>query len=196
MRRLTSVGCTNAEASRSLPSDDIIRDPFYVIDRGMTLTMVPDAARAWIGQIGPRKHGRAGWYMPRGIERLLPKKYRSLRHLDPRLFMETGDRFRDWFEGSTQRWVTVREATKTSIVLVGDRGETVWSWAFTFTPGEDDRTTRVHFRFRITKVKIRGRRLPLGMRLPDWYVPRWVVRWFEPLDYLYMELFRIALNRR
>ncbi|MGH3589247.1 MAG: hypothetical protein ACRDQ0_23295, partial [Pseudonocardia sp.] len=43
---------------------------------------------------------RAGWYLPRRVERFVPRSRRALRHVDPRwLGLQVGDRIPDWGPG-------------------------------------------------------------------------------------------------
>lgn len=127
---------------------------------------------------------RGGWYLPERIERLLPQKSRGLRSIDPSITMETGQQFRDWAEGGTPRWITVHQATDTTIVLTGTRGATRWSWVFTLDEIGNNRT-RLHTRFRMSPILVWGCHIPWSALRP-----------FEPVDALYMEWFRQGLNER
>lgn len=171
MLQLTSpfpgVEPTTYERLRKLPSDVIIAQPECIIDRGMTLTGSATDVRSWLVQIGPRQRLnadgsmllRGGWYLTKNAERLLPKRSRGLRHIDPSMTMEVGQQFRDWAECGTPRWITVHEATATSLVLTGTRGATDWSWAFALD--ELGNTTRLHTRFRMSPIRIKGHHHPM-----------------------------------
>ncbi|HWO66712.1 MAG TPA: hypothetical protein VNO31_42445, partial [Umezawaea sp.] len=61
------------------PGDGIVPRPDVVMDRGFDLAASPRAVWPWIVQLGK---ARAGWYLPRAVERWLPR--RALRHVEPR----------------------------------------------------------------------------------------------------------------
>jgi hypothetical protein len=71
------------------------------MDRRATLNAPPERVWPWLLQLGK---GRAGWYLSRRLERVVPRANRALREIDPR-FQEVavGDRVADygrdgWFE--------------------------------------------------------------------------------------------------
>lgn len=89
------------EGPRSLPGDDLIPEAGVVMDRRATLNAPLERVWPWLLQLGK---GRAGWYLSRRLERVVPRANRALREIDPR-FQEVavGDRVADygrdgWFE--------------------------------------------------------------------------------------------------
>ncbi|MGH2866887.1 MAG: hypothetical protein ACRDNK_04870 [Solirubrobacteraceae bacterium] len=90
-----------AEGPRSLPGDDLIPEAGVVMDRRATLNAPPERAWPWLLQLGK---GRAGWYLSRRLQRLVPRGKRALWEIEPRYQeVAVGDRVADygpdgWFE--------------------------------------------------------------------------------------------------
>ncbi len=86
-----------------LPGDDLIPDAELVMDRSTSLPKPPAEVWPWLLQLGK---GRAGWYLPRSLERFTPRRNRALRTIDPEYQqVKVGDRVADygrdgWFEAS------------------------------------------------------------------------------------------------
>ena len=74
-----SVTASPADIARPLPGDDMVPDADVVMDRAFDLAAPPERVWPWFAQLGKR---RAGWYLPRSVERLVPVRRRALRHLD------------------------------------------------------------------------------------------------------------------
>ena len=70
---------TAEEVRRPLPGDELV-DAHVVMDRAFTLAAAPAEAWPWFAQLGKK---RAGWYLPRTVERFIPRGRRGLRSLDP-----------------------------------------------------------------------------------------------------------------
>lgn len=88
-------GVSDAEVALPLPGDDLVPDATDVIDRATTLLAPPENVWPWLVQLGK---GRAGWYFPRRVEMVLPRK--GLRHLAPALQqLDVGDEIADWGPG-------------------------------------------------------------------------------------------------
>lgn len=142
-----SVRPTAAEVASSLPGDDVVPDANVVMDRAFALPGTPEQVWPWFEQLGK---GRAGWYLPRTVERLVPSSRRALRHLDPTLTLEVGDVIADW--GGAEATFEVAELERpTTLVHVSARGRVRLSWAITLagqTAG-----TRVHLRLRLGGVR-------------------------------------------
>ncbi len=67
------------------------------MDRHLHLSAPPHVVWPWIEQLGKE---RAGWYLPRGVERLLPRSGRATRQVDQRwLGLRPGDVVPDWGPG-------------------------------------------------------------------------------------------------
>src|ERR1700754_5150157 len=89
-----NVGPRRAEVMEPMPGDDLAAQPDMTMDRGFTLDAQPSRVWPWFAQLGK---GRAGWYMPRWVEAVVPPGRRALRHLDPVLqHLEVGDVIADW----------------------------------------------------------------------------------------------------
>ncbi|MDQ6748435.1 MAG: hypothetical protein M3010_10080 [Candidatus Dormibacteraeota bacterium] len=89
------------DGRRALPGDELIPEAAVVMDRRATLDAPPERVWPWLLQLGK---GRAGWYLSRRLERLIPKGNRALREIDPHYQeVAVGDRVADygpdgWFE--------------------------------------------------------------------------------------------------
>ncbi len=80
-----------------LPGDDVLPFADPVLDRRLHLPAPPEQVWPWVEQLG--RH-RAGWYLPRVVELLLPRAGRALRTVDPRwLGLRVGDSIDDWGPG-------------------------------------------------------------------------------------------------
>jgi hypothetical protein len=62
------------EVRAALPGDEVVPDATVVMDRGFDLPASPEAVWPWFAQLG---RDRAGWYLPRWVERLLPANRRA-----------------------------------------------------------------------------------------------------------------------
>lgn len=67
-RMSTRTGVTDAEAYLSLPGDDVIRQPMVQWTRGVSVGAPAAAVWPWLVQAG---YGRAGWYTPRTVDRIM-----------------------------------------------------------------------------------------------------------------------------
>jgi hypothetical protein len=138
------------EIVASLPGDDLVVDPDVVMDRAFTLPADPDAIWPWFVQLGKR---RAGWYLPRWVERFEPRGRRGLRRLDPDWqSLAVGDVIPDWGGRRATFEVAILEAP---FVLVhrSVRGRTQVSWAIVLRP--EGGQTRVQLRLRLGPVRRR-----------------------------------------
>jgi hypothetical protein len=139
------------EVAAVVAGDDLVPDPDVVMDRGFTLRGTPAQVWPWFAQLGKN---RAGWYLPRWIELVIPARRRALRHLDPALQnLRPGDVIDDWGgKGATFEIVT-HDAPGT-LVHRSTRGALRISWAILLHPEPGD-NTRVHLRFRMSGVRHR-----------------------------------------
>ncbi|MEO6606508.1 MAG: hypothetical protein ABIN55_12955 [Aeromicrobium sp.] len=157
-----SVRPTPAEEAVALPGDDIVPSANVVMDRAFTLAASPDEVWPWFVQLGKR---RAGWYLPRSVERLIPRSRRGLRHLDPTWQgLAVGDVIPDW-GGKDETFTVAQLDPPTTIVHTSNRGKVALSWAISLTG--DAGTTRVHLRLRLGGVK-HLRLAELGGGFFDW----------------------------
>ena len=80
-----------------LPGDHVLPHADPVMDRHLHLAAPVEQVWPWLEQLGK---GRAGWYLPAAVERLLPRGRRAARRVDPRwLGLRVGDVVPDWGPG-------------------------------------------------------------------------------------------------
>ncbi|KMO83805.1 hypothetical protein MCHLDSM_00265 [Mycolicibacterium chlorophenolicum] len=134
-----------------MPGDDLVAIPDVVMDRAFTLDAPPSRVWPWFAQLG--RH-RAGWYMPRWIEAIIPPRKRALRHIDPSLqHLAIGDVIPDW-GGRNATFEIVVHHPPHILVHRSRRGRLLISWAITLTDDTAERT-RVHLRFRVSGTRHR-----------------------------------------
>jgi hypothetical protein len=81
VRRLSRrTGVTDAEASGSLPGDEVIAHPMVEWTRGVTVHAPPERVWPWLIQMG---YGRAGWYTPAWVDRVLEPTLFQLKTPSP-----------------------------------------------------------------------------------------------------------------
>ena len=152
------VRATPAERAATLPGDELVSPADVVMDRAFDLPAPPDRVWPWIVQLGK---ARAGWYLPAGVERLVPRGRRGLRHLDPRFqSLAVGDVVPDW--GGRDASFTVAEIVPDDHLLYrSTRGSTHLTWCLRLTvlPAAG---TRLHLRLRLAPVRHRQLAETLG----------------------------------
>jgi hypothetical protein len=149
-----SVAPRPDDVRRPLPGDDLVPDADVVMNRVFELTVPPEQVWPWFVQLGRR---RAGWYLPRSVERLVPPGRRALRRLEEDLLeLRVGQVIPDWGGRQATFEVAVVEPPRT-IVHTTRRGRTNGSWAIVLEPTDLHRAqgTRVHLRLRLGPVKHR-----------------------------------------
>jgi hypothetical protein len=126
------------------PGDELVPDATIVFDRRAIVSADPVRIWPWLIQLGKR---RAGWYLPRAIERFLPRGRRAARTLLPEhQRLGVGDRVPDY--GGRREWLEVaRIDPPLTLVYRTERRRTPFSWALLLTPLDAD-TTVLHLRFR------------------------------------------------
>jgi hypothetical protein len=145
------VRAEERERAAALPGDEIVSNADVVMDRGFTVRAAPREVWPWFVQLGKK---RAGWYLPRGVERLLPPRRRALWRIEPGLqSLAVGDVIPDW-GGSAATFEVAAVDQPSTIVYRSRRGRTNVSWAIVLSPG-DGGTTRVHLRLRLSPVRRR-----------------------------------------
>ena len=145
-----SVEASPEDVARTLPGDDLVPRPDVVMDRAFDLPAGPERVWPWFVQLGKR---RAGWYLPRSVERLLPRGRRALRHLDPSLQqLRVGSVIPDWGGRHETFEVAILDAPH-ALVHTTQRGRTFGTWAIVLTPYDDGRATHVQLRLRLHPVK-------------------------------------------
>jgi hypothetical protein len=161
--RVFDVRAEERERAAALPGDEIVPDADVVMDRGFDLRAAPGEVWPWFVQLGKN---RAGWYLPRAVERLFPARRRALRRIEPGLqSLAVGDVIPDWGGAAATFEVAALDQPST-IVYRSRRGRTGVSWAIVLSPGAGG-TTRVHLRLRLSPVR-RRRFAEVGGGLVDW----------------------------
>jgi hypothetical protein len=148
-----AIQATKEELAKALPGDNLVPSAKVQLDRAMTFPVTAALLGPWILQIGRRDKGRAGWYLPAWLERLLPCKARALRYLDLSIQTHQGDWIHDWASFGQDIFVKV-EAVDPSryVVFTGRRGKVTWSWTLVWLP-EGDNKSRLHARMRISNLR-------------------------------------------
>lgn len=143
-----SVDPTPAETAASLPGDDIVPGAQVVMDRAFTLAAPPDQVWPWLVQLGKQ---RAGWYLPRWIERFVPRERRAFRRIEPGLQdLAVGDVIPDW-GGVSATFEVARLDPPTTLAHMSTRGHVRLSWCIRVTA--DPEGSRVHLRLRLGGVR-------------------------------------------
>jgi hypothetical protein len=162
-----SVAASAAEVASSVPGDDIVDPADVVMDRAFTVPGTPEQVWPWIEQLGK---GRAGWYLPARVERLVPRSRRALRRIDGRwLGLVVGDRIPDY--GGRREYFEVAEIDRPHhLVHRSERGRVRLSWAIALVPEPTGRggtvpSTRVRLRLRLAPVRHRWLTETVG----DWF---------------------------
>ena len=167
LRRLAQAsGVSDHDRAKALPGDDLIDDVGLVVDRAMLLPAAPDVVWPWLLQLGK---GRAGWYLPRPTERLVPPGRRAARSIRADLQqLHVGDDIDDWGPGDPVFRAVVVDAPHALVYLSlrdRDRG---WrwptehamssprvlalSWALVLEP-VGEHASRLHIRLRVRRGK-------------------------------------------
>jgi hypothetical protein len=125
------------------PGDDLIPDAPGVLDRTTVFDVPAAEVWPWLQQLGK---GRAGWYAPRRVERLLPRK--ALRYVDPSLTLAVGQAVADY--GPSDFVVELLDPPHV-LVYSGSHRASRYTWALLLTDLPDGRC-RLHLRFRISRA--------------------------------------------
>lgn len=162
MSGLLGVSAHRDEIMRVLPGDELVPDAQVVMDHGFDLAATPAQVWPWFAQLGKN---RAGWYLPRQLERVLPPGRRALRHVDPALpHLAPGDVIDDW-GGKHATFEIVAHDPPSTLVHRSQRRNLRISWVIS-ARALDTQRLRVHLRFRIAGVR-RVRLVRTGGELLD-----------------------------
>lgn len=146
---LDLVRPTPAERSSALPGDDLVEPADVVMDRAFSLSSSRARVWPWLVQLGK---GRAGWYLPRPVEALIPRARRGARRIDQRWQdLSVGDVIPDYGGRNETFEVALIDPPKT-LVYRSTRGAMHVSWAITLAELSST-TTRVHLRLRLGSVR-------------------------------------------
>jgi hypothetical protein len=142
-------GLRPGEAERALPGDGLLPAAGLAIDRATTLPAQPAAVWPWLVQIGK---DRAGWYLPRSVERFIPPGNRADRDLTwAYQAIAVGDEVADWGPGDPTLTVVLVEPPIT-LGFRTVRGKAVATWVLHLDP-VDETTSRMHARLRIDRPR-------------------------------------------
>ena len=122
------------------------------MDRGFTVPGAPDVVWPWLVQLGKR---RAGWYLPRRVERFLPPRRRAIRWLDPRWIAPAcGDVIPD-YGGRDETFTVARVDPPHHLVYRSRRGSVNVVWSIVLRPDAVAGVprTRVLLRLRLAPVR-------------------------------------------
>lgn len=150
-----SVAATPEERRATRPGDDIIVRPDVVMDRAFTVAAPPAAVWPWIVQLGKK---RAGWYLPRAIERFLPRQGRAVRDIYPAWqHLSPGDIVPD-YGGRDASFEVAALDPPSALVYRSVRGRTTMTWSVTLRPvpapgATTADHTRVQLRLRLAPVR-------------------------------------------
>ena len=142
------VAPTDAERARPLPGDDLVRADVQM-DRAFHLPARPAVVWPWLVQLGKQ---RAGWYLPRSVERFVPPSRRAVRRVVPELQdLRVGETIPDW--GGRDATLTLAAMDRHRYLLhTSRRGGVDFTWALVLHP--DGRAgTRVQSRVRLGPVR-------------------------------------------
>lgn len=132
-----------------MPGDELLPDAGIRMDRAFSLPARPEVVWPWLVQLGKR---RAGWYLPRPAERLVPRERRAARRLDERwLGLTVGDVIPD-YGGADETFTVARIEPPSTLVYTSQRGHVDVTWAMHVTP-EGPAGSRVRLRLRLAGVR-------------------------------------------
>ncbi len=119
------------------------------------MAAAPEAVWPWIVQLGKK---RAGWYLPRMIERFLPRRRRAVRDIKPAWqHLQAGDSIPD-YGGRNATFEVATMDSPSTLVYRAVRGRISLTWSFALiarpVPGSaGGQHTRVHVRLRLGPVR-------------------------------------------
>jgi hypothetical protein len=134
------------DGSDPLPGDEILPNAALSWDREAILSTDPEQVWPWLVQLGK---GRAGWYLPARVERLIPGPRRPLRQIEGRFqSVAVGERVPDYGPGG---WLEARVvAAPEALVWWTERGRGLqFTWALVLEPVLAG--TRLRVRIRINR---------------------------------------------
>jgi hypothetical protein len=143
---------TRSERATARPGDDIIAHPDVVFDRAITLGASKQQLWPWIAQLGKR---RAGWYLPRSVERVLPPQRRAARQIRQQWQgLQVGDVIPD-YGGGRASFEVLQISAPDFVVYFSQRGRTRMTWSIALvTPSTGSAScTRVFLRLRLEPVR-------------------------------------------
>jgi hypothetical protein len=155
IRVLTGIAARPDEVAATRPGDGLVAAADVVMDRAFTVDAAPETVWPWLLQLGK---DRAGWYLPRSVERLIPRSRRAARAVNPAwLGLQVGDVIPDY--GGREATFEVAELSEPgTLVYRSRRGRISLSWSITLSgiaaPAARP-ATRIHLRLRLGGVRRR-----------------------------------------
>jgi hypothetical protein len=149
---------TSGERRRTLPGDDLIRDPMWQATRAITIEAPPAGVWPWLVQMGFPTH-RAGWYTPAWLDRILfGIRTRSAGRIIPELQnLAVGERVPDSENGAS--YFTVARLDRPHELVLRSHTHPLpmyrdvdFSWAFVAT--DQGRGTRLIMRARVSYTPV------------------------------------------
>jgi hypothetical protein len=143
------------------PGDELVPDATISIDRWLDLKAGPSEVWPWLVQLGKR---RAGWYLPRSVERFIPASRRAVRTLVPAyLDVAVGDDTPDWGPGDPVfRLARLEKNQLIGYLSMRDR-DFEWRWPAEGRP--DDRVLRLSWVLRLVRVSEQATTLHIRLRV-------------------------------
>jgi hypothetical protein len=180
-----------AEFAATLPGDDLIRHPELVLDRAATLGAPPQVVWPWLVQLGK---GRAGWYMPSRLERVIPRARRGRRNLiSEHQQLREGDFISDWGPGFPLMRATTLQPPRAIVYLSLRERAHRHRWPASEDPDAPG-TLAFSWALILTDLGAGQARLHIRLRLrPAGTVAS---RFGGPLDYLTTQLLFAGLRER
>lgn len=146
-----SVRASDAEKKTVRPGDALVAPADVVMDRAFTVDAPIERVWPWLLQLGKR---RAGWYLPRGAERFVPRSRRAARSVHPGwLGLQSGDVIPD-YGGRHATFQVAEISPPTALVYQSRRGHTSLTWSLTLESlSREPGRTRVFLRLRMAPVR-------------------------------------------
>jgi hypothetical protein len=152
-RVLSGVQAGPDEVAAARPGDGLVSAADVVMDRAFTVSGAPEAVWPWLLQLGK---SRAGWYLPRPVERLIPRSRRAARAVNPAWQqLRVGDVIPD-YGGRDATFEVAELSAPDTLVYRSRRGRIDLTWSITLrsaTGAEAGPATRVHLRLRLGGVR-------------------------------------------
>jgi hypothetical protein len=150
------VAATPVERAESRSGDAIVARPDVVMDRAFTVPGTPADVWPWVVQLG--KH-RAGWYLPRRVERIIPRGHRAIRRLDPRWAGLTVGQVVPDYGGRHETFTVAALVPPRVLVYRSRRGVAQVSWSIELRPDDVGGVARTRMLLRLRMAPIRHVRL-------------------------------------
>jgi hypothetical protein len=164
------------------PGDNLVPDATITIDRWLDFDAPPAEVWPWLVQLGKR---RAGWYMPRAVERLIPAGRRAARTLVPAYQqVEVGDDTPDWGPGDPV--FRLAEFEPNALIAYLSLRDRDFEWRWPAEGRSADRVLRLSWTLRLLSIGTNATSLHIRLRVAP------SRRWFSPLVWKVGEVFDLV----